>query len=519
MGVRRRANAALAGLATAVALLVPVGAHAAASDQFDHVVTSFDGTPIATTVFTPGSASEESPVPLVLMTHGWGGSRSTTADGLVGTLLDSGYAVITWDSRGFGDSGGEAEVDSQPYEVKDAQAILDYAATLPGIQLDGAGDPRVGMVGGSYAGGIQLELASADQRVDAIVPNIPWNDLPRALKPGGVLKLGWDELLYAAGFATALADGLDAPAGPQLGAYAPEIHRSEIEGTVLNDWTGAILDWFDARSPKNYINGAVLGSQTLGGIHAAVLDQQGVSDTLFDLNQGIANVTQAAANGTPVKLMTFCGGHAANLSCLPNNNGDVLTAATLTWFDKYLKGHDTDTGPAIEYQTQDGAWHGVDAWPSTTVASGAGDALLINQIVPTNPGTPGLGTVIAANPDLSPLATRIPLNVTGGTLLGVPRVDYSYTGVGLEAYVFAKLVDVDAAGNAVTVDDQVSPLKLTDLSPLNVHTRTLDLSGVAWNVVEAHQLFLELTTTSTNFSSSRTPSLVQLHAAVEVPGL
>src|SRR5712691_6526265 len=127
MRFSRRASAAIAGIGLAAVAFVPVGARAASTIvQFDHDVTSSDGTLIATTVFLPAGASAEATVPVVLMTHGWGGSRTTTATGTVADLLDNGYAVITWDSRGFGDSGGEAEVDSQPYEVKDAQAIIDY---------------------------------------------------------------------------------------------------------------------------------------------------------------------------------------------------------------------------------------------------------------------------------------------------------------------------------------------------------------------------------------------------------
>ncbi len=39
------------------------------------------------------------------------------------------------------------------------------------------GDPRIGMVGASYGGGIQLVAAATDPRIDAIVPTIAWNTL------------------------------------------------------------------------------------------------------------------------------------------------------------------------------------------------------------------------------------------------------------------------------------------------------------------------------------------------------
>ena len=86
-------------------------------------------------------------------------------------LLDAGYNVLTWDPRGFGRSGGEAEVDSPAYEARDVSTLIDWVATRPGVQLDAPGDPRMGMVGGSYGGGIQLVTAATDCRVDAIVPD------------------------------------------------------------------------------------------------------------------------------------------------------------------------------------------------------------------------------------------------------------------------------------------------------------------------------------------------------------
>ena len=50
-------------------------------------------------------------------------------------------------------------------------AIISWIATQPEVRLDGPGDPRLGMVGVSYGGGIQLVTAANDQRVDAIVPD------------------------------------------------------------------------------------------------------------------------------------------------------------------------------------------------------------------------------------------------------------------------------------------------------------------------------------------------------------
>src|SRR5712691_1248375 len=93
-------------LATTAALtLIPAtaGAYQIADNQ---TATSFDGTHIVYTLFMPDNASASNPVPVIMRTHGWGGTRETTATGFVKQLLDNGYGVLTWDSRGFGASGG-----------------------------------------------------------------------------------------------------------------------------------------------------------------------------------------------------------------------------------------------------------------------------------------------------------------------------------------------------------------------------------------------------------------------------
>ena len=76
---------------------------------------------------------------------------STTAAMLLGLLALCG-------ARAADDPKTEIKVgDKAPaFEAKDVQWMLDWVATQPGVRLDGPGDPRVGMAGGSYGGGIQL---------------------------------------------------------------------------------------------------------------------------------------------------------------------------------------------------------------------------------------------------------------------------------------------------------------------------------------------------------------------------
>ncbi|WP_174531387.1 alpha/beta hydrolase, partial [Micromonospora maritima] len=159
-----------------------------------------------TTLYLPGDASDRNRVPAVLLAHGFGGTKESVRSDAE-DLVARGYAVLTWTARGFGRSGGQIHLDNPDYEVRDAQRLLDRLAARPEVRLDASGDPRVGVVGGSYGGGLALLLAAQDQRVDAIVPMITWNDLSRAFLPestgreptDGVFKKGWAGIFFGGG--------------------------------------------------------------------------------------------------------------------------------------------------------------------------------------------------------------------------------------------------------------------------------------------------------------------------------
>ena len=105
-------------LAAVLVLAAPAAAHAR-----DATVTSFDGTQIILS-FHP--APQGGKAPTILEGHGWGGSRETNPEAKsdeatgnvgVGALRKAGFNVLTWDSRGFGNSGGTVTVDSPDAEA------------------------------------------------------------------------------------------------------------------------------------------------------------------------------------------------------------------------------------------------------------------------------------------------------------------------------------------------------------------------------------------------------------------
>ena len=190
---------------------------------------SFDGTSINMHFFPAAGLAAGDRAPSVLVGPGFGppgetdeNSASSEQFGNVGLgpLRNAGYNVLTWDPRGFGQSGGQVEIDSPDYEARDASALIDWLAQQPEAQLDAAGDPRVGMSGGSYGGGIQWITAARDARVDVIAPNISWNSQITSLYKEGALKFGWGSALCGLGIAGSLPGGCSTRAGSTLARSA-----------------------------------------------------------------------------------------------------------------------------------------------------------------------------------------------------------------------------------------------------------------------------------------------------------
>ena len=126
---------------------------------------------------------------MILHSHGWAGSRSTSG---MAAWTDAGFGVLSFDQRGHGETGGEANVEDPDLEGQDVSSVIDDVATLDWVLLDGPGDPVLGAIGGSYGGGYQTIGAltevrdTGSTRFNALAPEITWNDLPRCLAPNGV---------------------------------------------------------------------------------------------------------------------------------------------------------------------------------------------------------------------------------------------------------------------------------------------------------------------------------------------
>lgn len=529
----------------------------ATASQMITVQTGPNGTtPVTldTTYYRPRAASAGHPVGAVLLAHGFGGTKDSVRTDAE-DLANLGYAVLTWTAEGFGRSGGQIHLDSPDWEVKDASRLLDWLAARPEVRKDATGDPRVGVVGGSYGGGLALLLAAYDRRVDAIVPQITWNDLASAFLPestgaqpvSGVFKKAWAGLFFGSGAGGSAADGGAAGqaaagggsvaeagglpglsgANPTCGRFAADICQAYLSIATTGQGNQAAVDLLRRSSP----------SSVLDRIAAPTLLIQGEADSLFPLSQAEANARGIAAHGTPVRVAWFTGGHDGGSG--PQSDQDRLKYLTAQWLNHYLRGN----GPAPSDSFTYSRIAGLDAGSNGYVASGysvtdypglSGNAV---TSVPVN----GPAQAVANPPSGTPAAvsslpgtgTSALSSLAGGLLseipgqhadfysaplpstvdvVGAPAVQIRAASPTGTAVLFVKLYDVDPRTGATLPDGLVAPVRLRGL-PTSIDAAqpvTVTLPAIVHQFQTGHLLRVTVSTSDQAYATPAVPVVYQV---------
>jgi predicted acyl esterase len=321
----------------AAAALVPAGAaDVGVSGAMD------DGVQLSTAVQLPSGTPPAGGWPGAIVLHGLGGTKETVAQ-IAQYFVAHGYAVLSYDARGHGASGGNVEL-AGPREVADLRTLFQRFAALPEVS-----DTKIGCWGISYGGGECWNGAAAGVPFRALDVVETWTDLYTALWPGNVAKSG-----IVLGFAKTIE------------ARSPLIAQNEndaVHSTNLSAIRALV-------APRSAL-------PRLGSVSTPVYMFQGRVDYAFDVTQA----TQAFSRlKGPRKLYVGLFGH--NPSTFPAADVEFVLSQGVAWFDRFLKG------------TQNGVEK-----PGTTIALGGGK---VRRAV-TLPGTrkivlsPGARMPSAAN--------------------------------------------------------------------------------------------------------------------------
>jgi alpha-beta hydrolase superfamily lysophospholipase len=121
-----------------------------------------------------GPAVDAGAAPVVVMAHGLSGTRRDGLGPFAERFAAAGVTALLFDHRGFGDSGGEADLFDPKRQLEDWRAAIACARSLPDIDPD-----RVATFGSSMGGGNALAAAAADRRVVAAISQVPFLDMAR----------------------------------------------------------------------------------------------------------------------------------------------------------------------------------------------------------------------------------------------------------------------------------------------------------------------------------------------------
>ena len=479
----------------------PVEVAAADATGHEWSVTSFDGTVIRTHWFPLTDLTDGATAPTVLMGPGWGSAGDTDVHSVgipgvvtIATLRAAGFNVLTWDPRGFGQSSGTVEVDSPQFEGRDVQQLIDWVATQPQVELDATGDPRMGMFGASYGGGIQFVAAAIDCRVDAIVPVIAWHSLQTSLFKADTAKTGWANFLAAAA------------SGRRLD---PTIARTDAAGNGSGILDPPDVQWFADRGPGDLVN----------SISVPTLIIQGTVDTLFTLDEAATNFAALRAHDVPVSMLWFCGGHGA---CLTNPGDAARTSeAAIAWLRRWVMDDTSvDPGSTFEFVDQDGVSYTSDRFPVASAdklptASSSGGELDLTADGGAGPaviaGVGGLAdTVAPITPGRATNAVEVTVSApfADTVLVGAPELTIVYSGMTPDGpqptRIFAQLVD-DTTG--LVLGNQITPIEVS-LDGAN-HTVTLPLEMVAFTMHPGSTVTLQIVASTVTYAVPRLGGIVQ----------
>lgn len=498
-------------LMLAGALTAALAAATPAQAQDLNTVTSFDGTAITFYWFPAENLAPGQTAPTVLQGPGFGGKAQSNPEAAnggpipgVGPLRQAGYNVLTWNPRGISPSGGKAMLDNPDFEGRDVQALISWVSQQPEAQLDGPGDPRVGMTGGSYGGGIQFATAAIDSRVDAIVPVIAWHSLGTSLYKANTIKTAWVNLLMA---------GATQPGN----TFDPRILKGRTQARKGMTFTSAVVDFARSAGPAALV----------GNITAPTLIIQGTIDNLFPLSEAVENYAALRKAGTPVQMTWYCGGHGVCLTGVGDNS--VPLNQTWAWLDKYLRGNAAaDTGAGFTWVDQRGTWRRAGSYPVAAQrlsARGKGALRLVQKggagpykgDLPSSVSPLTALLLRSAIPSPAKRAVEVPVRTAEpAVVVGAPRVRLTYRGTAprKKIRVLAQLVDnrtKTVLGNAIT------PVPLT--LDGKVQRVSLPLEPVTASLRKGQRLTLQIVGQSSVYDVFPKGSVRFSRVAVSLPTL
>lgn len=514
------------------------------------LATSWDGTAIDVNFALPkASAHHHGPYPLVMLFHGYGGSKLGLGGGGGGIAsaissmtpwLKAGYATFSMSDRGFSESCGTAAsrasvptrecahgynhlLDTR-YEVRDAQF---FAAELADQGL--VSPTRIASVGGSYGGGLSMALAALRNRVmlpngrlarwrsphgkkmsiAAATPFVPWTDLAYALTPNGstldyvanapyrgrygVMKQSYVNALYAVGCNTPTTFCTTTNPNWNLGLWRQRLNQGD-------PYSGSLAAQILHQTTTYHSSFAINHLEA----PAPLLIANGWTDDLFPVDEALRyyNRTKTQYPKTPISLFFADFGHPR----AQNKAADAAryVAAVHRWVNYYLRNQGRKPYQGVEALTEtcpatarSGGPYRASSWARLAPGEVRLTSKKAQTILP-GAGSPAIGAtfnpVAAGACATAPGATQEGTATyrlragRGFTMIGSATVIAKFSLPGTNSQVAARLLDVGPNGQETLISRGLWRPRVS-ARPVR---QVFQLHPGAWRFAPGHTIKLEL---------------------------
>jgi predicted acyl esterase len=598
--VRRRRTAALSILAASAAVaagLATGGGVQAAGTGYtvEHVHVDVMVGPngdqscgVTADLYRPDGATATDPMPAILTTNGFGGSKDDSNQSAIGRgFAQAGYVVLSYSGLGFGGSGCKIHLDDPDWDGKAGSQLIDVLAgtrsftdettgqtgRVDYVAQNAPGDPRVGMIGGSYGGEIQYAVAMQDPRVDALIPLITWNDLSYSLAPNntdltqgvtyatpGVAKKEWIDLFFGDG----IVDGVQgATVDPSRDVGCPNFTDQACTAAAQLNTAGYPDD--STLALARHASVSTYAAQ----VRTPTLLVQGEKDTLFNLQEAVATFHTFQAQGTPVRMVWQSWGHSDGTPApgeldfnAPSLRDSYLGSRFLDWMDHYVRGDAAaPVGPLFSYFRDWVPYNTAPDAAGTAVAKAYAErstfseqptaSLYLSGSDVLTPSAAGVaaGSATYANASVAPTSYSETSGLEGGqvnqppsdqpgtyvaytspplakstALVGSPRLTLHLqapvaqttqsTGPAGNLIVFVKIYDVAPDGTQTLKNRLISPVRVADVS----QGIDVTLPGVVQQFRAGHRIRLVVAASDAAYANNAAPQPVTLTTSPQQPG-
>jgi len=415
-----------------------------------------------------------------------------------------------------------------------------------GIQLPLAAADR--RIRASVVGRTWNDLRYSLDPNNRVVPGDP-TGLTHSLNEQGVFKQQWTSLFYALGNTQPANGDGGCPQAKQASGDPVEIAGAAgCPGyyLALCRTYGTLTSTGDADQESRTLIARASASTFINKVKRPVLLVQGQSDTLFNLNDASATYLSLKKRHVPVGMIWNSGGHGGYTSqpgeceaydgatrSVKKMDHCYLSLRSLGWMDHWLRGKKDGRGPAFTYYRDwvkykgrgaNDEQYGVSArFPvrgrSTTFTLSGSDSLAapgaaaaVGSVAFVNPtgGSPAAYTETSnfTGPEASPSTGDVPPQEVAGQFaaftstpfakafkaVGIPSAHLRISNSnGQDMTFFAKVYDVDAAGNATLIHRLIAPVRVPAAAvgqPVDIK-----LAGFAHRFAPGHRVRLVLCST------------------------